>query len=477
MYPAAYLGGPLAASYLLSRNYLVFGEKDAAKKALLWGVLLTIVLGIVLRILSPILDAIPHLLIPNLYCAAAFSLTKFLQDKKITEYLEKGAQKASYWRASAIGLLCAIPTITILVIVMFCATFLKYKLDYFEFLHDRCQQYTATNSKNTHEYVKVDATCFIYQNLKDKGFTLQQIDQVIKLKFAFLDQTGNITHLATGEMIRTTDQDPSSYITQHQTLHLSPDQIQQILTQEDLYHQSIDLTPVQATPSASVDSLLFTLPSVPVQKWLLAAGGVISAQNREGFDQLKVNTDPEMVKKILTQGWNVQSREDALKMLGWLQTTGHTAEFDQMRAYLLEKTHGDSTVYQASKSQLITDMGLQNTPAQIFLLDFVWQHRDDLAEKKLFAWDNMRMIAVARWSYTAGYISENEAWAYMLYAGKQLQSHYTSWDDLEKNYLLGRAFWSHSNDASALQDGLNWLHTNPASPWKTIPWEISLDEK
>ncbi len=231
--------------------------------------------------------------------------------------------------------------------------------------------------------------------------------------------------------------------------------------------------PPLPSPSTSSANIPFVTPSDQEQKWLFAAGGILSARNHDGFDQLKVQMPPSQLDQLLQQSWDIHDRVTALKQITWLKTSGHTAEFEQLREYLIADANNDDATYQKMKPQFLKQFHFGTTQETSYVLDFTWKHRNDLADKQLIAWDEMRLINVSRWTYSMGYITEQEAWENMIYAGKQLQSHYHSWEDLADNYLLGRSFWHHSDENSDLAPMIFWLENEPTSPWKTIPFALS----
>jgi hypothetical protein len=61
-------------------------------------------------------------------------------------------------------------------------------------------------------------------------------------------------------------------------------------------------------------------------------------------------------------------------------------------------------------------------------------------------------------------------------AAEQLQNEYTSWEDLCKGYLIGRAMWGgNGSDFSLINDIAKGLLENEKSPWKSTPWNTSLN--
>ena len=66
-----------------------------------------------------------------------------------------------------------------------------------------------------------------------------------------------------------------------------------------------------------------------------------------------------------------------------------------------------------------------------------------LGEKSLLGWDYGRYICLCRWGYLVGWLNEQEAWEKIMPAAELLQKSFSSWEDLGRNYLIGRLFWSY----------------------------------
>ena len=117
---ATYLGGPVSGFYLMSTNLKNLGNAQSAKKALLIGVLSSIVLFTgILFIPQAIIDVIPYFLIPTIYTVIIALYAQGLQGEIIKEHLDKGGEIYSGWKVFGIGILfLAISLIYVLVLVM-----------------------------------------------------------------------------------------------------------------------------------------------------------------------------------------------------------------------------------------------------------------------------------------------------------------------------------------------------------------------
>ncbi|MEL7530958.1 MAG: hypothetical protein AAFN10_06610 [Bacteroidota bacterium] len=104
---ATLFGGPLAAGYLMMENYQNLGDRDAASKALIYGIVGTVALfGLILLIPESVMEVIPT---PAISIASVIGI-RAIVEQKLGETLKehKANDKAFYsrWRALAVGLIC-----------------------------------------------------------------------------------------------------------------------------------------------------------------------------------------------------------------------------------------------------------------------------------------------------------------------------------------------------------------------------------
>jgi len=87
----AFLGGPLAAGYLISKNYEALHEPENAKKTWIFSIITTIVV-IVIAILIPEDTKMPTNVIPLIYTALAYYLAQYFQGAKVKSQIENGGE-------------------------------------------------------------------------------------------------------------------------------------------------------------------------------------------------------------------------------------------------------------------------------------------------------------------------------------------------------------------------------------------------
>ena len=107
-----FLGGPLTSGYLFAKNFKSLGEPEKAKKALIYGLMGTILLfTIVFLIPAEIISKIPSVIIPILYTSIANYIFQRSQRTKTAEYINNGGKAFSLWRVFGISLVGAAITI------------------------------------------------------------------------------------------------------------------------------------------------------------------------------------------------------------------------------------------------------------------------------------------------------------------------------------------------------------------------------
>jgi hypothetical protein len=207
------------------------------------------------------------------------------------------------------------------------------------------------------------------------------------------------------------------------------------------------------------------------KEWGLAASALLTELNREHHDTLAGVTITEERKihnrQRMETWWGIQSRQDLLNTLAWLDETGHRRMF----AALGERV---SQMEPEEFDKLLTHADAENANS----LRIARRYYRKLGEQSLVAWDYARYISLCREGYSVGYLSEDEAWQRIIYAARILQRTFGSWQELGENYLIGREFWSLAQtqkDGEAMRTIYSRLLSNSNSPWNRIPWALDLE--
>ena len=114
---ASFLGGPLAAGWLVSVNFRRLGEPRSARNALIQGVLATAaLLGLMIGLPTAWVETIPGFTLPLLYTGLIWYLAERYQGRVLTAHFARGGQRHSLWRAVLVSLLAALPVAVFLLL-------------------------------------------------------------------------------------------------------------------------------------------------------------------------------------------------------------------------------------------------------------------------------------------------------------------------------------------------------------------------
>ena len=183
------------------------------------------------------------------------------------------------------------------------------------------------------------------------------------------------------------------------------------------------------------------------QENALVFGAVLSTRNRMPFDDLQAAEYKDASTQALNSAWDVTDTATAKETLESLLAEGHRADVDPMLAELrtpeaATENSEEFQAYEDVKKNLVDNYGY--TAEQI----------DGL--KTTSAWDYDRLVNVARFSYSAGYITEQEMWDYINKAVTQAKNDYNSWEEYFAGVMLGRtlAYGKPFADSKAQADAL-----------------------
>jgi len=200
--------------------------------------------------------------------------------------------------------------------------------------------------------------------------------------------------------------------------------------------------------------------------------GAINAEQTEYFcDSLPTGSDVDEIKDNLSKYYDILDRASALETLEWLYTEGHRVYFDAIKGVMSGR---DTQITIAGLDEEAEyripeyRSNLQEAMDELMEENFLKQPAD-LAQCSILAWDMGRLVLVTRCCFDAGYISDEEAWHYIMNARQASKKQYASWDEFASGYVIGRAMWSGSNMSLtgiiAITQG---LLQDDESPWKQV---------
>ena len=208
-----------------------------------------------------------------------------------------------------------------------------------------------------------------------------------------------------------------------------------------------------------------------VRQWALGCATVLTERNYDSHTLLAGNELTEQNKltaqRLLSESWGIDNRKDLLETLAWLDQEGHRADFATRGRKIWPLSQEDYERLLAEEDDMET----------INRVHVVREYYVQLGAKSLYGWDYSRAICLCRWAYTVGYLNEEEAWGRILPMARLLQAVFDSWEDLGRNYLIGRQFWSYEDslkDGWRYEDAVQRLLDMRDSPWNQYPWALDL---
>ena len=212
--------------------------------------------------------------------------------------------------------------------------------------------------------------------------------------------------------------------------------------------------------------------TVAQKEWGLAVGAILTKDNSADFYSLagRWNSPREqkIVQDILSTGWGVHSRKDLLHMLNRVWTRGHRGSMQEIRRGL---------AWGWSPQAIRLYSKFRGHPCSFRRIEWVRNHADELGENSMVAWDLSRLVSLVRWGVFVGYLSDEEAWEWIMPAAKKIQASFNSWQEFGEDYLLGRSFWSPNEmkrSGDRFRRNLYWLIHAPNGPWVSNDWNLNL---
>jgi hypothetical protein len=183
--------------------------------------------------------------------------------------------------------------------------------------------------------------------------------------------------------------------------------------------------------------------------------------NHGGYESLWFPFGRETSQDYLREGWDTSGKKDLIRIHDWLVSQGHRVQCALVCRHVHAMEMGEAP-YDPHDPQLE-------------LYRWVSTNQQALQASRLVAWDFSRLVNVARWGFTAGYIDENIAWQWILEASRALQESYSTWTEIGEDFLLGFSFWAGGKPPEdQLIEANKRLCGANDSPWRSTPWRMPL---
>lgn len=214
------------------------------------------------------------------------------------------------------------------------------------------------------------------------------------------------------------------------------------------------------------------------QQWAIACGADLTMMNGQYLNDVTTGFSKQDCRKLLSDWWDIDSKEELLEMIQWLFAEGHRIQYDLIWQAL-------NTVSMKESKEFLRQHVATNEEEAELALKRLRNMRDALElfqEHKLIApgfqpemliWDYARVINLSRAGVDAGYISKEEALEIIDKCIDPVKKMYSSWKQLSVSYQFARYVWSdlQEEDCMEMMENMEVLLTDPESPWVKLKWD------
>ncbi|CAN5309833.1 hypothetical protein BH11CYA1_BH11CYA1_50550 [soil metagenome] len=229
--------------------------------------------------------------------------------------------------------------------------------------------------------------------------------------------------------------------------------------------------------AATVNNIEYDLShraKTPAQQWAIACSSMLFATNGQGLHSLSGRAFTEENKRskqiALEEVWGVSSRVDLLTALQNLKNNGGHNYLWQTYIKIKKGEIKPGDVKEVAEDILSGEFKER--------LAVVSEYGDTFGDRGISAWDLCRYVNLVRGGYLLGLVSEKEAYDLIMPVAMKIQQTYSSWEQMNDEYLIGRKFWSHKEwqeDTLKTTRITKRLLTQKSSPWVALPWDTDLN--
>ncbi|MCK0744000.1 YbeU/YbeR family protein [Chromohalobacter nigrandesensis] len=169
------------------------------------------------------------------------------------------------------------------------------------------------------------------------------------------------------------------------------------------------------------------------------------------------------VERWLADVWQIDGRDELIRMLLWLGGQGHRYTWDLDAARLTPKG-------KSARRQWRESLGEAGDYGQI-MLTFI----DGGEPLEWAAWDWLRLADLAYAGWNAGWLDVREAEAFAAHAGDLLMRRYRDWTAVAKAYQRGRSLFEGVDRRANFARDWDVLLRSRSSPWQ-VTLEALLDD-
>jgi len=187
------------------------------------------------------------------------------------------------------------------------------------------------------------------------------------------------------------------------------------------------------------------------------------------LDMGAASVEPERVREVLKDSWDINDKESLVTTLAWLLKEGHHQRLMQLISFCKSNPSLESRTISRFREQFDEPLAYEESSEQTFRRGLVLAESKEakLTAAGIRGWDIARYVHVLRFGYMARFIHADECWLH-LQRLEPVVNEFTGWNDYAHSYIVGYRWWS--GTAGPIEDACQRLLDHPKSPWKHFGW-------
>lgn len=183
---------------------------------------------------------------------------------------------------------------------------------------------------------------------------------------------------------------------------------------------------------------------------------ILNEQNMYYCNCLETESHKNDVASRLDENYGIDNRESAIETLAYFFHRGHHIYYDAIKPVISGiSSEVDTSMLSDSEEERELETYINNMKETLEFLvsNKVIKDSSELKDISIEAWDLARVAFVARCCYDCNYITESEAWEFIMATYQKTKEIYPSWKEFAQGYIVGRCMWSgdHHYNSGILQ--------------------------
>ena len=206
--------------------------------------------------------------------------------------------------------------------------------------------------------------------------------------------------------------------------------------------------------------------------WAYAVGAPYHVAHGLAVDAVVADAAGDFQQEMFSRDWGIDNREGLIAQMNSLGENGHRHKFGLTLRYYAMLWRPRIASLREECRAAVREGGedADDSAAALWRLDAVQANTRDIRSSPLLAFDAARAVMLARAGLMIGWLTDDEAWTYMVAVARDVQRTYSSWQHYGADFVLSRNVWAGDSTPDIFDDAVAALLAKPDSPWQTLAW-------